>query len=253
MSSVFSSTEPSGSSSAGAHQEMPMSRLYVFFGQVSVVEGVTWLKAVFYTQDGSVEPETVCGYPLKPVLDESPNVNLYYLDYPSYYTGLSFEVGPEGSDGSWLKTGLIKIKDGAYRLDFDIRYTYLNETSGWQSVSLSQQQFASYILAGIDHTISDSSRGFMAYPSIKNTFYDHITDYSEDVAKQTMWTDIYTNETISFYDKWKRIESNYEENRPSKSNPFWIKALGVAVCLCSVATFCFIVRKSRHGKTKTEN
>lgn len=252
MSFGFLGVESSDSKPDVPSQEKTMSRLYVYFGQVSVKESVTWLKADFYTQDGSVEHKTVYGVSLKPILDETSNVNIYYLDYPACYKVLSFEVGPEGSDGYWLKTGLIKIQNCAYLLDFNIRYTYLRDTSGWLPLALTQKQFVSYILASIDHTSNDSSCGFMTYPLIKNAFYDRITDYDENDAKHMMWTDVYTHETISFYDKWEQIKVNYENNCPAQSNSIAIKVLGVGVCLCSVAAFCFVARKSFHGKIKTE-
>ena len=246
--SIFSSEEPIDSVSSESVDQASYSRLYVCFGKLAVRDDMTWIKGTFHRADGG-ETTTVHGYRLVPYLEDLDIESIYYFDYPSVYQGVTFEIGPLGSESHWVASDIIKIQDGAYRLD-TANYSAIEGTSQWQSISLTQSQFASYILAGIDHDLRDSRNGYMAYPSIKKTFYDAISDYDENKAKNATWTDVYTQETISFYDKWARIKENYEKNRIGDGTEAFMKIIGIAVCLCSASLLFLIVYRNKNGNRK---
>lgn len=217
-------------------------RVFVYFEGQSISSQLFDVNGIFYSIDGNTFNGKCSEIASNGLSDGSLENRLWYIDIPSSAKTSIFSIVKIDSGNQWTSTGYAQLIEGCTFSFNTINYS-LQKDSSWKEISISTIEFADYVLSRIDINAFNETDGFMAYPYLKTSFFDELSDYSDAKAKSISWFDESMGRVTTFSEKWSMIGELYESEQKKASFIWWPYAIGAFFLAAALISTMILIRK----------
>ncbi|MCI5453437.1 hypothetical protein MR511_06905 [bacterium] len=142
--------------------------------------------------------------------DKNHEGRLFSFYSSSYILGGAFGMGyinTQGVDEIAIKTPILSREAGkVFNLSINSNYSKINQETRWDDLALSTEAFVSLVFKDFNSEV-EGGHGYSSFPTLKETFFDKLYDYTDQKAKSIVWD---KNGTIvNFFDQWALMKENY--------------------------------------------